>query len=67
MNNLSNDTSIMTAADVSKFLHICRVNTYKLFQSKGFPCIKIGKSLRVSKADLMNYLKSNTININSDN
>lgn len=57
----SND-EILTVKDVASLLKICRVNAYNLFNEEGFPCIYIGKSKRVQKSDLINYIDNNLKN-----
>lgn len=50
---------IMTVKEVSDFLKICRVNSYNLFNKSDFPCFFIGRSMRVKKQDLLDYIDKN--------
>lgn len=59
MENIKNMDEVLTVEETSKFLKICRVNAYNLFNSSNFPSFKIGKSLRVCKSDLINYVRTN--------
>lgn len=56
-------SDILTVSDTQKYLKLGRVSTYALFKSKGFPCFRIGRSLRICKADLLKWLKDNLSNI----
>ncbi|MFL0250126.1 helix-turn-helix domain-containing protein [Clostridium neuense] len=58
------DDEVLTVKEVASFLKICRVNAYNLFNEKNFPCIYIGKSKRVQKSDLINYINNNLKNNN---
>jgi predicted DNA-binding transcriptional regulator AlpA len=62
MENINNIDEILTVEDTAKFLKICRVNAYNLFNSTNFPSFKIGRSLRVCKSDLINYVRTNLSN-----
>ena len=52
----------LTPADIAKFLHVCRSTVSNLTKPDKrtgktvLPCIRIGKSVRVLKADLEAYL-----------
>lgn len=62
MENISATEEILTVKETAVYLKICRVNAYDLFHSQGFPCFKIGKSLRISKTDLLQWVKVNLSN-----
>lgn len=62
MNDWKFNSEILTVVETATYLKICRVNAYKLFNSEGFPCFKIGKSLRIHKNDLLQWLKANLNN-----
>lgn len=57
-----NHDEILTVNETATLLKICRVNAYALFNKRGFPCFRIGKSLRIYKKDLLNYFKNNPNN-----
>ena len=46
----------LTPQMVSEILHLGMNQIYKLFQSKGFPSIKIGKKWIVKQDDLYKFL-----------
>jgi excisionase family DNA binding protein len=62
MENLSTLEEILTVEETAKYLKICRVNAYNLFHSEGFPCFKIGRSLRICRTDLLQWMKVNLSN-----
>ncbi|MCH3965515.1 MAG: helix-turn-helix domain-containing protein [Clostridium sp.] len=51
-----NHDEILTVKETAAFLKICRTKAYEIFGKQEFPSFKIGKSLRVRKKDLLNYL-----------
>lgn len=53
---LDSETILLTIPEMGKLLKISRSKAYSLTKEKDFPIIKIGKSLRVIKQDLMNWL-----------
>lgn len=57
---------ILTVNETAKFLKICRVNAYNLFNRKNFPSFRIGKSLRIRKQDLLKYISTNLISSSSN-
>lgn len=57
MENISAIEEILTVEETAKYLKICRVNAYNLFNTNGFPCIRIGKSMRVYKTDLLEFVR----------
>ncbi len=48
---------LLSPKDVQENLNIGKNTTYKLFQLKGFPKIKIGKRYYIFENDLESYLK----------
>lgn len=48
---------LLTPKDVQFVLNIGKNTTYKLFNLKGFPKIRIGKKYFIYEDDLENYLK----------
>lgn len=55
MNNESQDT-LLTVLEMAKMLKISRSKAYELIKEKSFPIIKIGKCIRISQKELINYL-----------
>lgn len=53
---------ILTVEDTARYLRICRVSAYNLFHSESFPCFQVGRSLRICKTDLLNWVKANLNN-----
>lgn len=53
---------ILTAANISEYLHISRRRVYELFKvspsNGGIPCIEIGSSKRVKKDSFIAWLKN---------
>ena len=68
MNQTLYDTlpPILTAKDLSNFLHISRASSYNLFNAKDFPTLKIGRSKRVTREHLIDWMNSHTDYINGD-
>ena len=50
---------IYTVEDIMDILRISRNVAYKLFNSDGFPALRINRLLRVEKTAFENWLKSN--------
>ena len=48
---------LLRPKDVQSILNLGKNTTYKLFNLKGFPKIRIGKNYFVYEDDLENYLK----------
>ena len=42
--------------DVMESLGLSRNATYKLFATKGFPCVKVGKKYIIEQDDLKSFL-----------
>ena len=59
MDQYNHYDEILTVEQTAEYLKICRVNAYNLFNSKNFPRFKIGRSMRVIKSDLLEYIKTN--------
>lgn len=53
---MSKDDSILTIDQVATLLKICKVKAYELAHQKGFPAIKIGRAIRVSKTALYDWI-----------
>lgn len=47
---------VLTPAQVSDILGVCRNTVYKLIREKTIRCIRIGKAIRISKSDLGNFV-----------
>lgn len=47
---------LLTVEEMAKILRISRSKAYSLVKEKGFPIIKIGKSIRILKQELYSWL-----------
>ena len=47
---------LLTVMEMAKFLKISRTKAYNIIKQKGFPSIKIDKSIRIIKSELVNWL-----------
>lgn len=54
MNNIEND--LITVPEMATFLKISRSKAYDLIKQKGFPIIRIGKCIRISKKAILSWL-----------
>lgn len=50
---------LLTVGEMGEFLRISRTKAYDIVKSKGFPKIKIDKSIRIIKSELLEWLKNN--------
>ncbi len=50
----------LNAENVAKYLGISRVGGYNLLNSDGFPTLRIGKRMVVTKEAFINWVKENT-------
>lgn len=48
---------LMTILELREFLNISRSKAYDLVKINGFPTIKVGKSIRIYKNDLIEWLQ----------
>lgn len=48
----------MTAKDIAGYLNISLTSGYNLMNSKGFPVLKLGKQLRVTRDNFLNWLNN---------
>lgn len=49
---------VMTAKDIAGYLNISLTSGYNLMNSKGFPVLKLGKQLRVTRDNFLNWLNN---------
>lgn len=52
------DRGTMTVKELQQFLNIGRVTAYELCASKGFPSIRIGRRVLVSRQGLEKWLEA---------
>lgn len=52
------ETTIMTVSEVAKFLKISKNKVYELVKSGELPAIKFGKSIRICKSDVYDYISN---------
>ena len=50
--------TVMTAKDIAGYLNISLTSGYNLMNSKGFPVLKLGKQLRVTRENFLNWLNN---------
>lgn len=62
MKDFQFNSEILTVEETAAYLKICRVNAYNLFNREDFPSFRIGKSLRVYKVDLLDFIKHSLTN-----
>lgn len=51
------ENEIMTISQVAKFLQISEVTTYRLVQEGKIPAFKVGRSWRVKREDLNEFIE----------
>ncbi|MCL2313470.1 MAG: helix-turn-helix domain-containing protein [Firmicutes bacterium] len=56
--NIENEIELLTIEEMEKILKISRSKAYMLIKQKDFPVVKIGKCVRVSKKDLLKWLRN---------
>lgn len=47
----------LTVDEVAKILRVSTKTTYKLIDEKALPAIKVGRAFRISKADVINFMR----------
>lgn len=57
--NMNTKKDLMSVKEVQEFLGIGKNTAYNLFKKNDFPMVKVGKSKKVFKEDLIEYLKLN--------
>jgi excisionase family DNA binding protein len=53
--------NLLSLKEVSKLLHCSYAKVYLLVHSGDIPALRIGKSLRVRKSDISEFLNTNTV------
>lgn len=53
--------NLLSLKDVSKLLHCSYSKVYKLIHAGDIPAIRIGKSLKVRKSDIAEFLNFNSV------
>jgi excisionase family DNA binding protein len=54
---MAEDREIMTLRQVAEYLQISEVTTYRLVQDSKIPAFKVGRSWRVKKEDLNDFIE----------
>lgn len=54
--HMDNMPDILTPEMIREFLHLGRSKTYDLMNQPSFPSFRIGKELRVTKGDLIQWI-----------
>lgn len=52
-----NDDEIMTVNEVARYLKISVITTYRLVQEGKIPAFKVGRSWRVKRSDLADFIE----------
>ena len=60
------DDEFLTLKETAKLLKLSINTVYTLVQKKKIPAFKIGGKWRISKKELINYIKSKTITVDED-
>lgn len=56
MNDVEKGNDLLTVPEMAKILKISRSKAYTLIKEKGFPIIKIGKCIRISRNSVFSWL-----------
>ncbi len=62
---MSSDVKFLTIEDVADMLQVTRTTVYNL-KKKGLPYIKIGKNIRFSQEDVINWVMDNSCGIKEE-
>jgi len=54
---MADEKEIMTIRQVAEYLQISEVTTYRLVQDNKIPAFKVGRSWRVKKEDLDDFIE----------
>lgn len=54
---MADENEIMTISQVAKYLQISEVTTYRLVQEGKIPAFKVGRSWRVKREDLNEFIE----------
>ncbi len=54
---MSEDNEIMTISQVAKYLQISEITTYRLVQEGKIPAFKVGRSWRIKREDLNEFIE----------
>lgn len=55
--DLKNENDYLTPDDIGRILNLSRNTTYRLVGSVDFPKIRIGRQIRIPKAEFESYMK----------
>ncbi len=54
---MAEENEIMTISQVAKYLQISEITTYRLVQEGKIPAFKVGRSWRVKREDLNEFIE----------
>lgn len=57
---MTEEKKVLTPKEVAEYLGIGLAKAYALFRSKGFPALRLGKIMRVTKTALDNWIQNNS-------
>ena len=49
---------LLTVPELANFLKVSRTKAYELVHTEGFPVIRLGRCMRISKEALINWLEA---------
>lgn len=55
---LNNYPDVLTVAQLAEILGVCKNAAYRLIQSRAIGCRRVGRSIRVPKVCVIDYLNS---------
>jgi len=58
---VSEDNEIMTISQVAKYLQISEITTYRLVQEGKIPAFKVGRSWRIKREDINEFIEKQKI------
>ncbi len=58
---MSEDNEIMTISQVAKYLQISEITTYRLVQEGKIPAFKVGRSWRIKREDINEFIEKQKI------
>ena len=67
MNNLEHIPDVLTIPELQKVLRIGRSTAYRLIKTSELRCIRIGRSIRIPKEYLLEFIETQHTPSNVDN
>ncbi len=54
------DKRVLTGNEAAKILEVSKPTLYRLCQTPGFPCIRVGRAIRIPYDGLIRWMAENT-------